>query len=986
MRLLSRARLNLCIGTVVALTASLFVSLPASAADTGSGITDAASASTEDAAHAIAVQFAHKVRVDSETSPTAIVNALPDGGFQAESDVVPERVQKNGDWVPEDTTLSLQNGWEAPAAAASPVRFSTGGNNSLAQVLSTDGSWMTESWPYGTLPTPKLDGSSAVYQNVFPDVDLRVAATQLGMSEVLVIKSPSAAADPRLATVKFTVGGATPTVQTKTRSLLATTPSAAVVSSATPLWWDSSAPGASADSSAGSEPRGLAFQADTSSVSLDVSNVTATAGLTYPLYVDPAWSGYSSHLIADWYDDRAYPTQSYFDPPEDSVGYGIQGGVGYLSRAFFQFDTGVLEGKQINSSYLNIYQTYSNSCDTTLVQAWRYASTATGFTWNTEPGAWAQLLDQQGDANGGPCAPNPATVGWNVTQGAVYAAANSLPSLTLGLRVADESNSLTRKHYQWNASLLTQYNTPPNQPTNLHLDYGAGNVRSCAGSSKTNPILVSTRGVNATSGLSAVPMFGTITDPDAASQASLQALLYINDMTGATAQSFYAQWLTPNSAGTVSLNYGPQLANWGQTNGPQPLLDGHIYKYYLVPSDGLATGPHSIDCYFQVLSSNFDAPSTVVTSGGAMGSQGTATVSFGGSASSRVAGWMYWTANQGSAAPGLPPTGQFLPNQKTCAQPMTTLADGTVVGYVCSTSSPTTIHFPVSSANMTVEVLAVDAVGNYAATVPTNNAPSVPEIGFANADFTETNLGYVSPGTGHGWITEPDYAYAPPPPQVPFAIHDAGQVKAADLLVPAGAGATATDSDISSGQTGFGYVLSLSGASLTSTINTTAAVTDSAQSFAVGLWAKATDLTGIHTLVSQTGTANGPGFELRTNGQVAEFCVTSQASGVAATGCASATASQNLLPANTWVHLTGVWDANNSQIRVYRDQTSIAAAAFVDPAGDPGSSAPITLGSKVLSTGQIATPWVGNVSDLVVLPGVPTSAQLTNITNYQDPQ
>ena len=969
MRLTARANSYVSLGVVGAVLAGLLLApVSAAIADTSSPVVDAPSAATEDAARAIAVQFGHKVRVDSETSPTSLVNALPNGGFAAESDVVPERVHKNGDWVPEDTALTIQAGWATPAAVASPVRFSAGGNSSLAQVLSSDGSWVTEYWPYGNLPAPELSGSSAVYADVFPGVDLQVAATQLGMSEVLVIKTASAAADPRLATVQFTIGGATPTVQAKTRSLTATTPSSAVVTSATPLWWDSSTPGVSADNTAGAEPRGLAFQAGASTVSLNVSDVTAKAGLSYPIYVDPAWSGYSSHLIADWYDDRAYPNQSYFDPPEDSVGYGIQGGVGYLSRAFFQFDTSALVGKQINTASMNLYQTYANSCDTTLVEAWRYSSTATGFTWNTEPAAWAQLLDQQGDANGGPCAPNPATVGWNVTQGVVYAAANSQTSLTIGLRVGNENNSLTRKHYRWDASLYTQYNTPPAQPTNLHLDYGAGNVKSCTGTSKANPLLVSTRGK------AVVPMYGTITDADASSQASLGAVLYVNDMTGATAQAVYSANLTPNSAGTVSLNYG---------SGQPALLDGHIYKYYIVPTDGLAVGPHSIDCFFQVFSSNFDAPAAVsASSGDVMGTQGTASVTVSGTSASRVAGWMYWTSNQDNAVAGLPSTVSFSANENTCARPTTTNKDGTIIGYVCGTASPATIHFPVSGANMTLQVLALDAVGNYAA-VTVNNTET-PEIAFANSDHSEAPLSFTNGGSGHGWITDPKYDYVAPPPQLPITIPDSGSANPTGLVVPTGAGASATDDDVSSGLTGIGYVLTLTGSSITTPIGTSAGITNSARSFAVAAWAKPADLTGLHTLASQKGNANGPGFELRTNGTTAEFCLTSQ--GTVARACASATASADQLNVNSWVHLTGVWDALNSQLRLYNNEVPIAAAALADPSGDPGTQAPITLGSTVQNTGAITTPWVGKVSDLVALPGVPTATQIYNISSYQDPQ
>lgn len=954
---------------------------PASAADPDPSIADAQSAATEDAAHQIAVQYGHDVRVDSETSPTQIVHALPSGGFSAESDIIPKRVRKNGEWVPEDTTLTAQSGWLAPVAAASPVRFSSGGSTTLAQVLASDGSWMTEYWPYGSLPTPVVDDSSARYPDVFPGVDLQVAATEVGMSEVLIIKTAAAADDSRLANVQFTVGAAKTAVRAKTDSLTATTPTSGVVSSATPLWWDSSAPGASADDTAGSEAHGLDFEAGTSSVSLDVSSVTSQADLKYPVYVDPAWSPNPSHLIADWYDDRAYPNQSYFDPPEDYVGYGIQGGVGYLSRAFFQFDTSVTRGKQINSSSLQMTQTYANSCDTTLVQAWRYDSTATGFSWNSEPAAWAQLLDQQGNANGGPCAPNPAAVGWDVTQGAVYAAANSLSSLTIGLRVANEGNSLTRKHYRWDASLNTMYNTPPATPTNLHLQYPSSNVRDCASSSKANPILISTRG-DAT-----VPMYGNVSDPDVKSQASLQAVLYLNDATGSTEQSVYSEWLTPTydpnnllasnptktaPDGTVKVLYGKGMSGFNTANGPKSLLDGHIYKWYLVPTDGLAVGPHSTPCYFQTFSANFDATTAVSIAPGTMGTKGTATISSLGTQSSRVAGWKYWTTN---GPPSAPDTNTFVVNQDSCRNPLVKNADGTVVGYICSSTLSATINFPVSNDQMTFQILAVDKVGNYAADTSNN-----PEVGSATSTFTPQNLGYSSTGAGHGWITEGDPDAPTPIPPSPLNIPDSHQGSNVSLVIPDGAGATPeTDPDKLSNGFFPGYALNLSG-TVSSPIQTSMSVSNSSQSFAVGVWAKPTAVTGYQTLVSQAGSGNVPAFELRANGSDAQFCMTNLATNASA--CATAS---NVLAAKTWRHLTGVWDAANSQLRIYPDTGSMAATSFSD-ANDPGSTAVIALGSKVSASGQISTPWAGTVSDLVVLGGVPTPGQVSNITQYRDPQ
>lgn len=48
-----------------------------------------------------------------------------------------------------------------------------------------------------------MRGDTATYRDVLPGVDLRVTAQALGFSEVLVVRTRQAAADPRLARLRF---------------------------------------------------------------------------------------------------------------------------------------------------------------------------------------------------------------------------------------------------------------------------------------------------------------------------------------------------------------------------------------------------------------------------------------------------------------------------------------------------------------------------------------------------------------------------------------------------------------------------------------------------------------------------------------------------------------------------------------------------------------------------------------------------------------
>jgi hypothetical protein len=100
-----------------------------------------------------------------------------------------------------DTTLRwAPDGSVQPLATTVDVRLSGGGDNAMLS-LSRSGRRMSLSWP-GKLPVPVLTGDTAEYRGVLgPDVDLRVRVTAEGVPHALVVKTPSAAADPRLALV-----------------------------------------------------------------------------------------------------------------------------------------------------------------------------------------------------------------------------------------------------------------------------------------------------------------------------------------------------------------------------------------------------------------------------------------------------------------------------------------------------------------------------------------------------------------------------------------------------------------------------------------------------------------------------------------------------------------------------------------------------------------------------------------------------------------
>ncbi|MDH6623665.1 hypothetical protein M2271_001457 [Streptomyces sp. LBL] len=90
-----------------------------------------------------------------------------------------------------------------PNAAAVGIAFSGGGAGPLV-TLERTGKELSFSWP-APLPAPALDGDTATYADVLPDVDLRMRATADGFAQLLVVKTSEAAKNPTLAELKLAV-------------------------------------------------------------------------------------------------------------------------------------------------------------------------------------------------------------------------------------------------------------------------------------------------------------------------------------------------------------------------------------------------------------------------------------------------------------------------------------------------------------------------------------------------------------------------------------------------------------------------------------------------------------------------------------------------------------------------------------------------------------------------------------------------------------
>ncbi|MCZ7420757.1 carboxypeptidase regulatory-like domain-containing protein [Verrucosispora sp. WMMA2121] len=444
-----------------------------------------------------------------------------------EQTIEPTRVRKGKSWAPVDATLKVSGQGVEPRATVLPMVFSAGGDAPLARLK--DGSReLAMSWP-GRLPKPVLEGATAVYRDVLPDVDLRVTAQPLGFSEVLVVKSREAAAHPKLATLRFglTTKGVTVSPNSSGGLVARDAKGAAVFAAPAPLMWDSSddsggdagviapeekrAPGSdrqrkpasveqerqldqerSAKSTSG-EPAETARRA-VMPVRVDGDTITllpdkkmlADPGTKLPIYIDPSWTGgiVSNSWTSVW---SKYKSSSFWKNSSalnngstyGSAGAGrtedCSGCSDHIIRSLFRMNTSAVAGKHILAAQFRIEQRHAWTCSPkSNAKLWLTGSISSSTTWNNQP-TWnssytAQTVGNRkyGAAHG--CL-GTGTIEFNVKSMVAKAASSKWSNLTVGLRAVDEGTKNQWKRFNHSSpKLAITYNTTPNAPSDRKSD------------------------------------------------------------------------------------------------------------------------------------------------------------------------------------------------------------------------------------------------------------------------------------------------------------------------------------------------------------------------------------------------------------------------------------------------------------------------------------------------------------------------------------
>ncbi|MFJ5552523.1 hypothetical protein [Streptomyces sp. NPDC093225] len=629
----SRSRRPLAILLALAFPAAALTTFsPAAAADTTTESTAEAeqqvTSASEAEAFTLAAKAGHRIEIVDRREEYAETFANPDGSMTRRQYADPVWTRADLTWRRTDPQVERrEDGTLGPKAATFGISFSTGGTAPLV-TMKRDGKSLALTWP-APLPEPVVEGNTALYKSVLPDVDLKLTADVDGFAEHLIVKTPQAAANPALKTIKLGIESHGVTLDDTPGDVLLAKdaqgnvvfkapqpkmweqpPAAADAPNPSPATTDNKAvggatPARSTQSTLSNaampvadapETEGGASKAESAPVAADVTGSTLTltpdAGLLasadqFPLVIDPVFTGGGTDGWYVVYSDTpndAYPNGIgwHSDNPADEprVGYNGSGD----TSSFFAMDTTGLYGATITDVTFAVELTHTWGCDASAAgptELWSAKKLDPMPTWNNQDNYWGSKLDADSfaDFNKYFC---PDTPGHDFKSAALTAyvqeaADKGWDPLVLGMRtpLSYRGNVNSYKRFRNHPALEITYNFKPEV---LDADAFEGTWTPGGDGNKL------------------VPCGGSIGNSGLAMTARLR------DRDGGTVTSEFV--VTDSSGKAVPVSYGSKTVASGQTATAtvhaQDLVNG-TYKWKVRATDG--EGPASAytsDCSFTV--------------------------------------------------------------------------------------------------------------------------------------------------------------------------------------------------------------------------------------------------------------------------------------------------------------------------------------------------------------------------------------------------
>ncbi|MFE2021750.1 LamG domain-containing protein [Streptomyces sp. NPDC059499] len=482
---------------------------------------------TEAEALTVAKKSGQKVEILGMRTSRREIYAEPNGTFTAREYTDPVRTFQEGTWVDIDRTLVRHaDGTVTPKAAAVALSFSDGTAGKPFVTMNQAGREMALTWPYGKLPAPALDGDTATYKDALPGVDLTVRAEADGFGHLLVVKTPEAAADPRLA--RLDLGLKTDGLKVKEDASGAIKAEDAAVGGTVfeagkPVMWDSAAVKETAARAQGPKAvsKALAAAAADAAPAPAVAPKAALAGpggggrtsplgievgkgklslvpdqkllqgddTVFPVVIDPiqrttsrsAWTGVMSGMPGeqDWkYSGSAGVGKCPTDySPVSCNGVGVR-------RTLFTMPLSFYKGKQILGATFSarVEHIYSASPTAEPIRLYRIGgknySITSSSSWSNTSDDWTDHIGTVDKAISPTSCSSQANLHFEsgatgeLTAEVKTAAAEGWSSMTLGLRAADESRLPEWKRVCGNAYLSISYNNLPRKITTLSQNPG----------------------------------------------------------------------------------------------------------------------------------------------------------------------------------------------------------------------------------------------------------------------------------------------------------------------------------------------------------------------------------------------------------------------------------------------------------------------------------------------------------------------------------
>lgn len=876
------------------------------------------------------------VEILEERTETSQSYAYPDGTFSTRTAPAPVRVRTPDGWRDINNSLRFVDGVVKPVAPSDDLVFSSGNTDGPAATLNTGGVTLRMFWkaPDGKqLPTPVLDDDVAVYRDVLPGVDLRLAAGNGYFSKAIVVNSRAAAANPALETLRFRLEASGATLhQDDDGTITLTAPDGhTVFTSDGAAMWENGLPsrhdeGVAPDASTDTTDQGtderpdhphtppppqpkvhyddrlaeipMALRPDgVLEVKPDLA-ILRGEKTVFPVYIDPNFTGGKEIWTVV---NRSAPGTSYwadkFYRKEMRVGQEWDQGATHDWRTLIQFKTGEIEASKILSASFYVSVVHTARCANTQAELWQTAAinNKSKTTWNNTKDGWLRELDTatvpKANKQSCPVKGNKPVEfsGRKLVQAFQDVADAGKPTITFGLRADEDDAYEWKKFVADSAYLEVRYDRAPGKAVGTTMD-------SCLNSC-TSPALVRSHNPSLTM---------QAKDPDGG------VLRYVYEIFKAGANPKTDKPVV-SSNDTVTGVKNNALRSWPVP--PKSKLTDGAYQWRGRACDGDSfCGPYS-DWYIF----------TVDTTGPGLPA---------------VSSDLYRAADSGSwnGGPGVAGTFVFTPGavaDKVSSYQFHLLRDGRTVTLSNLTKGVGSTQItPTQPGPEVMTVRALDAAGNISGEFPYRFLVADPEgkAQFWNLDDGNGTVGASQPDNQHPLHLTSGVTWADGGRQGDSALHFAG------------AGAAATETPV---------------------LDTLAP-----GGFTVAAWVRLTDLQSPHTALSQVG-RNGSMFELGFRNDLdgngdkradRQWCFTVKAADAAGAAEYSACTAEYVAP-NDWVHLVGVYDRAQNSARLYVNGTpaldgSVASAKV--PATFSATGA-FVVGAGTAPTTAVRAGWAGDV-------------------------